>query len=123
MCGWRSISAAGTTGRAASEIAGERLDTRMAGQSGAGKADAAWGSASPNWASGALGVLLVYGFTRSLVAAAAKPFGYDELLTEIVAAQGTWHRITAALMGPTDGQPPLFYVIEHFVSGLCRNQQ
>lgn len=78
---------------------------------------------SRGWAYGALALLLAYGFVRSVVAAAGKPFWYDELLTQIVAAQGSWHKITAALMGPTDGQPPLFYVIEHFASGLCANQQ
>lgn len=96
----------------------------MAGQRGAEKgASAAGGRFLPGLTYSVLALLTVYGFVRSVVAAAGKPFWYDELLTEVVAAQGTWDRIIAALRGPTDGQPPLFYVVEHLASGLCANQQ
>jgi hypothetical protein len=78
---------------------------------------------SEKWICALLALLLVYALVRSLAAAAGKPFWYDEPLTNIVAGQGSWHRIMAALRGPADGQPPLFYVIERFASGLCTNQQ
>lgn len=76
-----------------------------------------------NWAYPALGLLLAYAFVRSLFAAAGRPFWYDELLTQTVAGLGSWQRIMEALRGPADGQPPLFYVIEHFATRLCANQQ
>jgi len=91
---------------------------------GAGKgANAASGSLPARLTYGMLALLAGYGFLRSVVAAAGKPLWYDELLTQIVAAQGNWQRITAALRGPADGQPPLFYVVEHFASRLSANQQ
>jgi len=85
----------------------------MAGQRGAEKgASAAGGRFLPGLTYSVLALLTVYGFVRSVRAAAGKPFWYDELLTEVVAAQGTWDGIIAALRSPTDGQPPLFYVVQ-----------
>jgi hypothetical protein len=78
---------------------------------------------SDRWTYAVLGLLVVYVFVRSIVAAAGKPFWYDELLTEIVAGLGSWHRIMEALRLPADGQPPLFYVIENFASKLCGKQE
>jgi hypothetical protein len=96
----------------------------MAGQSAAEKtASAASIRFPPGLTYGVLALLTAYGFVRSVVAAAGKPFWYDELLTRVVAAQGSWDGIVAALRAPTDGQPPLFYVVEHWASGLCANQQ
>ena len=96
----------------------------MPGQSGSEKKAGTVREKIPQkWIYAAVAPLLAYTFVRSVVAAAGKPFWYDELLTQVVAAQGSWQRIVAALMGPTDGQPPLFYAIEHFASGLCGNQQ
>jgi hypothetical protein len=45
---------------------------------------------SQKWSYFALALLLLYAFARSIVAAAGKPFWYDELLTTVVAAQGSW---------------------------------
>jgi len=72
---------------------------------------------------GLLACLLVYAVIRSLLAAAAKPFWYDEVLTFVVSSQGSWKGIIAALAAAVDGQPPLFYVIEHFASGLVSNKE
>ena len=60
-----------------------------------------------------LALLLFYALTRSLLAATAKVYWYDELLTWLVASQRNWHDIMAALWAPLDSQPPLFYLIEH----------
>ena len=70
-----------------------------------------------------MGLLLVYATLRCLVAAATKPFWYDELLTLIISSQGTWKGIMSALRAPLDAQPPLFYVIENFASHLLHNQE
>jgi 4-amino-4-deoxy-L-arabinose transferase-like glycosyltransferase len=57
-----------------------------------------------------------------LAAAAGKPFWYDELLTLAVGSLGNWSARLTALKLPLDGQPPLFYTIEHFAMGLVRNK-
>jgi uncharacterized membrane protein len=70
-----------------------------------------------------LGLLLVYAVVRCTVAARAKLFWFDELLTLRVALQPNWHAIMEALRAPIDGQPPLFHLIEKFALGLTRNQE
>jgi hypothetical protein len=72
---------------------------------------------------GLMGFLLVYAIVRSLVAAAEKPFWFDELMTLTVSAQGTWNAILTPLRRALDAQPPLFYMIEHFASRLTRNKE
>jgi hypothetical protein len=72
---------------------------------------------------GLMGFLLAYVIIRSVFAAAGKPFWYDELLTLTVSSQGNWSAILKALRLPLDGQPPLFYVIEHFALRFSRNQE
>jgi hypothetical protein len=70
-----------------------------------------------------MGALLVYVLARNLVAAAGKPFWYDEILTWTISSLGSWGEIMKALRLPLDGQPPLFDVIEHYASGLARNKE
>jgi uncharacterized membrane protein len=70
-----------------------------------------------------MGFLLVYVIVRSVFAAAGKTLWYDELLTLTVSSQGSWKAILSALSRPLDGQPPLFYVIEHLALGFTRNQE
>ena len=85
---------------------------------------------------GLLVCLLVYVVIRSLFAAAAKPFWFDEMLTVVVSSQGSWKHIVGALapkeiasrrdflgFQTIDSQPPLFYVIEHFASSLVSNKE
>jgi len=72
---------------------------------------------------GAMCFLLVYVIVRSVVAAAGKPFWFDELLTVTVSAQGSWSAVLTALLRLVDNHPPLFYILEHFASGLTRNQE
>jgi hypothetical protein len=72
---------------------------------------------------GLMGFLLVYAIFRSVLAAAGRAFWYDELLTLTVSSLGSWKSILDALRRPLDGQPPFFYVIEHFASGFTRNQE
>src|ERR1700760_363375 len=67
--------------------------------------------------------LVTYAFIRSVLAAAGKPFGFNELFTLTVSAEGSWKGIVSALLNAADSHPPLFYVIEHISSGLVRNQE
>src|SRR5262249_29713654 len=69
-----------------------------------------------------VGLLLIYTFARSVVAGTGKVYWYDELLTQLVTSQGSVSGIMVALRGPLDGQPPVFYVIEHLASRLIANQ-
>jgi Dolichyl-phosphate-mannose-protein mannosyltransferase len=69
-----------------------------------------------------LGLLLIYGFARSVVLGTGKAYWYDELLTQLVTSQGTVSKMMSALHAPVDGQPPVFYVIEKFASRLVANQ-
>ena len=72
---------------------------------------------------GLLACLAVYAVVRSVAAAAGKPFWYDEILTLTVSSLGSWSARLAALKLPLDGQPSLFYTIEHFALGLARNKE
>jgi 4-amino-4-deoxy-L-arabinose transferase-like glycosyltransferase len=74
-------------------------------------------------ASCGLAILVAYALLRSLVAAASKPFWYDEVLTFIVARQTTVSRIWSALERAVDGQAPGFYLIERLFNSIISNQE
>jgi hypothetical protein len=70
------------------------------------------------------GLLAVAGYSllRSVVYAAIKPFWFDEVLTYVVSRQGTPSAIWAALEKGVDGNPPTFYLLEHFTASLLPNE-
>ena len=70
-----------------------------------------------------LSLLSIYVFARSVAAGTGKIYWYDELLTELVVAQGSLSKMMAALRAPLDGQPPLFYLIERLASKLAGNEE
>lgn len=72
---------------------------------------------------GLMSLLLVYVILRGLFAAAGKALWYDDLLTLTVSSQGNLTAIVKALRRALDGQPPLFYLIEHFAAGITQNQE
>ena len=55
--------------------------------------------------------MIVYSVVRSIFAASAKPFWFDEICTWII-VQHPNHSMLSCLRTGMDGQPPLFYVIE-----------
>ncbi len=67
--------------------------------------------------------LIGYSVVRSVVAAAAKPFWFDEICTWIVARLGSAEAIWQALKNAADGQPPLFYLIEAHLGTWVRNPE
>jgi Dolichyl-phosphate-mannose-protein mannosyltransferase len=67
--------------------------------------------------------LIGYSMVRSVVAAASKPFWFDEVCTWIVAHLGAARAIWDALMHAADGQPPLFYLIEGHFGNFVRNPE
>jgi len=71
----------------------------------------------------ALAVLAIYSIIRNLAAAYAAPLWFDEILTWTVSSQGSWARIIKALMEGVDGQPPLYYVIEHAAMKLIHGRE
>ena len=72
---------------------------------------------------GLLALLVVYVVVRSVFTAEAKPLWYDELLTLAVTSLDSWSARLQALRLPLDGQPPLFYWIEHFALKLNNNPE
>ena len=68
-------------------------------------------------------ILIAYAIVRSLVAAASKPFWYDEVFTLIVARQPSLSAIWRALAQPADSYPPPFYLGERAVAALLHNPQ
>ena len=60
----------------------------------------------------ALSGMIVYAVVRSIFAASAKPFWFDEICTWIIVHQPKSHSMLSCLRTGMDGQPPLFYVIE-----------
>ena len=70
-----------------------------------------------------LAILVVYAAVRSLVAAASRPFWYDEICTYIMAHQPSVHSIWSALERAADGQGPAYYIIERAASAIVRDQE
>jgi hypothetical protein len=70
----------------------------------------------------ALFAIAAYSLLRSSVYAWMKPFWFDEVLTYVVSRQGSPSAIWAALKQGVDGNPPIFYVLEHFASSLLPNE-
>jgi len=71
----------------------------------------------------AYALLVAYACARSVVAAAARPFWFDEMCTWAVAHQpglGAVWKDTARAIEPN---PPPFYVVEHVFGLLLRNQE
>lgn len=60
-----------------------------------------------------LALLVIYSIIRNLAAASAAPLWLDEILTWTVSSQRNWARIIKMLMEGVDGQPPLYYLVEH----------
>jgi 4-amino-4-deoxy-L-arabinose transferase-like glycosyltransferase len=70
-----------------------------------------------------LAALIAYSVVRSVIAAAAKPFWFDEICTWIIAHLSGPHEIWQALEKAADGQPPLFYLIESHFGNLASNHE
>jgi hypothetical protein len=70
-----------------------------------------------------MGLMLVYAIVRSVLAAAGKPLGFNELFTVTVSDQGSWSGIIKSLLGAADSHPPLFYMIEHWASMISKNKE
>jgi hypothetical protein len=66
-----------------------------------------------------MGSLIIYVVVRSIVAAATKPFWFDELLTLTVSSLPSMKAVWTALAHALDGQPPGFYFVErNFVTAV-----
>lgn len=68
-----------------------------------------------------LGFLVVYVAGRSIVAAAIKPFWFDELLTLAVSSQPSIKDMWQALSQGVDSQAPLFHLLERVALGAVSN--
>jgi Dolichyl-phosphate-mannose-protein mannosyltransferase len=70
-----------------------------------------------------MAILVLYAVGRSVIAAEGKGLWYDEILTLTVSSLKSPQSMMIPLRRAIDSQPPLFYMIEHFASGLVRNQE
>jgi hypothetical protein len=78
----------------------------------------------PSWlVYGFVAFLMAYIVLRGIVAAALKPFFFDEIITYAVASQPSVSNIWKALTQAIDSHPPLFYLIERVALTICQNQQ
>jgi hypothetical protein len=96
---------------------------RASEPSAASPSSTSWGSRAEILATAGLVVLIGYSMVRSVVAAASKPFWFDEICSWIIARLGSAAAIWAALKNAADGQPPLFYLIEAHLGNLLRNPE
>jgi hypothetical protein len=71
---------------------------------------------------GLMAALVIYVIVRCLVAAATRPYLYDEVLTQVVSSQPDLRTMWQALSRGIDGQVPLFYLYERVAGGLLHNQ-
>ena len=69
-----------------------------------------------------MGLLVVYVIIRGVVAAAMKPFWFDELLTLTISSLPSMKTVWGALVRALDGQPPGFYAVERNVVGLLQSK-
>jgi len=70
----------------------------------------------------ALFAIAAYSLLRSITYALAKPFWFDEVLTYVVSREGNLAAIWTALKQGVDGNPPTFYILEHFAASLTPNE-
>ena len=70
-----------------------------------------------------LGLLVVYAIVRGVVAAAARPFWFDEMLTVTIASQPNLRALWHAVARGFDGMPPGFYLVERAALALVSNKQ
>jgi len=69
-----------------------------------------------------IAVVAAYALLRSTFYAVFKPLWFDEILTAIVSRQGSLAGIQAALKQGIDGNPPAFYLAEHWAASLIPNE-
>ena len=67
--------------------------------------------------------MVAYVLVRSVVAAASKPFWFDEMCTLGVAQQPGIAAVWAATGRAMEPNPPVFYVAEHFLGRMLNNQE
>jgi hypothetical protein len=68
-------------------------------------------------------VVVLYTVLRNVLAAAAKPFWYDELCTVAVARQPNLSAMWKAFGHAEDSSTPLFWSLEHLFGRLAANQE
>ncbi len=72
---------------------------------------------------GLMVALVLYVIVRGVVAAATKPFWFDELITLTLSSLPSMKQTLGALSRALDSPPPGFYVIQRNAVGLLRNKQ
>jgi len=70
-----------------------------------------------------LGVLAAYAMARNAVAAASKPFWYDEIFTWAMAHLPSFSARWAALARAADTNPPIYHLVEHTFDSFAKNEE
>jgi Dolichyl-phosphate-mannose-protein mannosyltransferase len=70
-----------------------------------------------------LGVLVAYTIARCVLAAASKPFWYDEIFTWVMAHMPTLSALWNALTRAADTNPPVYLVVERVFDALTKNEE
>jgi 4-amino-4-deoxy-L-arabinose transferase-like glycosyltransferase len=68
-----------------------------------------------------LGLVILYSLAKNLVESESVALWGDEIITLMIARQPRPSSLWTALARGADGQPPLFYLIEHLFIGLISN--
>jgi 4-amino-4-deoxy-L-arabinose transferase-like glycosyltransferase len=82
-----------------------------------------WQGRTDRIAAGCIFVLIAYTTVENVLAAASRPFWYDELLTVAVARQPNLSALWTGLVGAKDSSPLLYILIEHLSGLLVPNAQ
>ena len=70
-----------------------------------------------------VGVLAAYTVARNVLAAASKPFWYDEVFTWAMAHQPSFSALWAALARVADTNPPVYHLVERIFDTFFRNKE
>src|SRR4029077_10988125 len=70
-----------------------------------------------------LGALVVYAIARSVLAAASKPFWYDEIFTRAMAHLPSFSALWAALARAADTNPPIYHLVEHAFDSVAKHEE
>jgi len=70
-----------------------------------------------------VGAPVVYAIARSVLAAAAKPFWYDEIFTWAMAHMPSFSALWDALARGADTNPPVYLLVERVFDSFAKNQE
>lgn len=86
-------------------------------------ADQSFQGSCERWAPVGIWIVILYTIVKNVLAAAAKPFWFDELCTVAVARQPSFSAMWKAFGHAEDSATPLFWLVEHYFGKLIANKE